>query len=235
MTNKNNEGEKSSGAIDTHPARAPEPVTLVGRYILVEPLDIDHAEDLFAALAREDQEDLLRYTTNPVCTSAQDVAVMIQTKLETDAAQYFAFIDHFTNRILGFGALMRADRDNRVIEIGNLLFTAEMRGRRSGSEAIYLLLRLAFEELGYRRVEWKCDSENLRSRKAALRYGFAFEGVFRQHMIVGGRNRDTAWFSMLDGEWPHRREAFEEWLQTSNFDALGQQTKSLADLIAARS
>ncbi len=123
---------------------------------------------------------------------------------------------------------MRIEPEHRVIEVGNILYTRALQRTRGATEAMYLLARHVFEELGYRRYEWKCDALNEASRRAALRLGFTFEGVFRQHMIVKGRNRDTAWFSMLDCEWPVRKAAFERWLDPSNFDADGRQRSKLS-------
>ena len=123
---------------------------------------------------------------------------------------------------------LRIDPAHRVIEVGNIIFTPALQRSRGATEAMYLMARHAFEDLGYRRYEWKCNALNQPSRRAALRLGFVFEGIFRQHMIVKGRNRDTAWFSMLDSEWPLRKASFEQWLAPSNFDPAGRQKLSLA-------
>jgi RimJ/RimL family protein N-acetyltransferase len=136
-------------------------------------------------------------------------------------------------RALGMASFLRIDPDNGVIEIGHIWFAPELQRTHKSTEAIYLMTATAFNELGYRRLEWKCDSLNVPSRKAADRFGFTFEGIFRQHMIVKGRNRDTAWFSMTDGEWPLRRAAFEAWLSPENFDEKGRQRRSLAALRAS--
>ncbi len=125
---------------------------------------------------------------------------------------------------------MRIDPANRVIEVGNIIFTPALQRSCGATEAMYLMARHVFEDLGYRRYEWKCNAFNQPSRRAALRLGFVFEGVFRQHMIVKGRNRDTAWFSMLDSEWPLRKASFEQWLAPSNFDPAGRQILSLSTL-----
>ena len=125
---------------------------------------------------------------------------------------------------------MRIEPVHRVIEVGNILFTPSLQRTRGATEAQYLLARHAFDDLRYRRYEWKCNARNEPSRRAALRFGFTFEGIFRQHMIVKGRNRDTAWFSMVDSDWPARRAAFERWLSPRNFDDAGRQKVSLMSL-----
>jgi RimJ/RimL family protein N-acetyltransferase len=127
-------------------------------------------------------------------------------------------------------ALMRIEPEHPVIEVGSILYTPALQRTRGATETMYLLARHVFEELGYRRYEWKCNALNEASRRAALRLGLTFEGIFRQHMIVKGRRRDTAWFSMLDCEWPVRKAGFERWLDPSNFDANGQQKSSLSVL-----
>jgi RimJ/RimL family protein N-acetyltransferase len=125
---------------------------------------------------------------------------------------------------------MRIEPIHRVIEIGHIMYSTGLQRTAGATEAMYLMSRHVFEELGYRRFEWKCNALNAPSRRAALRLGFAFEGIFRQHMIVKGHNRDTAWFSMLDSEWPARKQAFERWLHPSNFDDMGRQKASLSVL-----
>jgi RimJ/RimL family protein N-acetyltransferase len=123
--------------------------------------------------------------------------------------------------------------EHGVIEIGHIWFAPRLQRTRAATEAIYLMARHSFDDLGYRRLEWKCDALNEPSRRAADRFGFTFEGVFRQHMVVKGRNRDSAWFSILDGEWPRIRSAFEAWLAPENFDADGRQRQSLAAVRAS--
>ena len=142
-------------------------------------------------------------------------------------------IDNASGGPVGYQTLMRIDAANRVIEIGNVLYTPAMQRTIGATEAQYLFAAYVFDTLGYRRYEWKCNDLNAPSKRAAQRLGFTFEGVFRQHLIVKGRNRDTAWFSMLDSEWPLRRAAFERWLAPDNFDAAGRQRVSLANLNSA--
>lgn len=142
---------------------------------------------------------------------------------------YHAVVDVETGRAEGRVSFMRMDPANGVIETGAILFGPRLARSRGATEAIYLQARHVFDDLGYRRLEWKCDAENAPSRRAALRFGFVYEGIFRQHMVIKGRNRDTAWFAMLDHEWPARKAAFEAWLDPANFDAQGRQVRPLAD------
>jgi RimJ/RimL family protein N-acetyltransferase len=131
---------------------------------------------------------------------------------------------------LGQASYLRIEPEHGVIEIGHIALGPELQRTPAATEAMYLLARHAFDDLGYRRLEWKCDALNARSRRAAERLGFTFEGIFRQHMIVKGRNRDSAWFSIIDREWPERRAAFEAWLDPANFDATGRQLKPLREV-----
>jgi RimJ/RimL family protein N-acetyltransferase len=140
---------------------------------------------------------------------------------------FFAIVERNSGRAVGYAAYLRIEPAHRVIEVGGIVFTPALQRTAGATEAMYLMARHAFEDLGYRRYEWKCDARNSPSRRAALRFGFTFEGLFRQHMIVKGRNRDTAWFSMLDGEWPDRQARFDRWLAPSNFDEAGTQRTRL--------
>jgi len=146
---------------------------------------------------------------------------------------FFTVIDRATGAPRGMVSYMRMDPANGAIEIGNIWFAPALQRTRQSTEAIYLLARHVFEDLGYRRLEWKCDSKNAPSRRAAERFGFAYEGVFRQHMVIKDRNRDTAWFGMTDGDWPRCKAAFEAWLSDANFDAQGRQRHTLAELRAS--
>jgi RimJ/RimL family protein N-acetyltransferase len=139
-------------------------------------------------------------------------------------------MDHALGQAAGYACYLRIDEAHRCMEVGDILFTPAIQRTRAATEAMYLMAKHAFEELGYRRYEWKCNALNEPSKRAAVRLGFAYEGTFRQHLIVKGRNRDTAWFAMLDAEWPARKAAFERWLDPSNFDAAGRQRRSLSSL-----
>src|SRR5947208_6145911 len=150
-------------------------------------------------------------------------------RVQLDDPYSYAIIDA-SGHAVGIATLMEIRPAMRVIEVGNILYSPALRRTPLGTEAQYLLARYAFETLGYRRYEWKCDALNARSRGAALRYGFVYEGTFRQHLIAKGRNRDNAWFSILDSEWPARKTAFERWLAPGNFDVAGRQKTSLSAL-----
>jgi RimJ/RimL family protein N-acetyltransferase len=153
--------------------------------------------------------------------------------VKLDDPYSYAIIDR-AGQAVGIATLMEIRPAMRVIEVGNIVYSPSLQRKPLGTEAQYLLARYIFETLGYRRYEWKCNALNAPSRRAALRYGFVFEGILRQHMIAKGRNRDTAYYSMLDSEWPARRAAFERWLAPDNFDAGGKQRVSLSELSAVR-
>ena len=144
--------------------------------------------------------------------------------------QIYAGLDQASGRALGLLSYLRITPQDGCIEIGHIAFGAALQRTPGATEAVYLLARQAFDGLGYRRFEWKCDARNQRSQRAAARFGFRYEGLFRQHRVVKGQNRDTAWYAILDGEWPACRSAFERWLATDNFDAGGQQRERLAAL-----
>jgi RimJ/RimL family protein N-acetyltransferase len=148
---------------------------------------------------------------------------------------FFAILDRASGTAVGYAAYMRIEPAHRVIEVGSILYTSQLQRTPLATEAMYVTARHVFEDLGYRRYEWKCNALNAPSRGAALRFGFTFEGIFRQHMIVKGRNRDTAWFSMLDSEWPARKASFERWLDPSNFGPDGRQKVALSVLNNASS
>ena len=214
--------------VDTKPAQKPGPVILEGRYGRVEKLDA--ARDgaaLWAAVKGHDE--LWPYMGYGPFADEKTFAAWLSERPALEDPYSYAIIDK-AGRAVGIATLMETRPAMRVIEVGHIVYTPPLQRTPLATEAQYLLAKYVFETLGYRRYEWKCNALNAPSRRAALRYGFTFEGVFRQHLIVKGRNRDTAWFSMLDSEWPARREAFERWLAPENFDAQGKQRVSLADL-----
>lgn len=219
--------------IDASPARLPGRVTIEGRYVVLVPLDPKiHADALWEKTRGEENEHLWLYMAYGPFPDREAFCADLEHKASTQDPLFFAILDKASGSAAGYAALMRMEPAHRCIEVGNILFTPAFQRTRGATEAMYLMARHVFEDLGYRRYEWKCNALNQPSRRAALRLGFTFEGVFRQHMIVKGRNRDTAWFSMLDTEWPARKLAFERWLHPSNFDADGRQKSSLSAFIS---
>jgi RimJ/RimL family protein N-acetyltransferase len=216
-------------SLSTLPAPWPSRVTLAGRVVRLEPLDADaHTEALFPAIHGPSNEQVWRYLADGPYDRREELHAALARKAVADDAVFFAIVDASSNRAMGYASYMRIDPPNRVIEVGNVLFTPALQSTTGATEAMYLMARHAFDDLGYRRYEWKCNALNEPSRRAAVRLGFTYEGVFRQHMIIKGANRDTAWYAMLDTEWPDRKRVFEEWLSPSNFDAAGRQKRTLA-------
>ncbi len=214
------------------PRPRPERRAHEGRTIRLEPLDAArHGDALFEAGPTLDA--LLRYLPERPFPDRASFQPWLDKASASEDPMFFAVVDRATGRAEGRLSLMRMDPAHGVIETGHLLFGPWLGQTRGATEAIYLLARHVFDDLGYRRFEWKCNDRNEPSKRAALRFGFSFEGVFRQHMVIKGENRDTAWYSIVDDEWPARRRAFERWLDPSNFDAGGRQRLSLAALNAA--
>ncbi|MGC2615723.1 MAG: GNAT family protein [Terracidiphilus sp.] len=196
---------------------------------MLAPLDAQwHNAALWNAVQGHDE--VWTYLADGPYRSEADLAAALQEKQASSSAVFLAIVPKTTGEIAGYASYMRMDPVNGVIEVGNILFAPSLQRTIAATEAMYLMARHVFEDLGYRRYEWKCNANNQPSRRAAARLGFTFEGIFRQHMVVKGQNRDTAWFSMLDSEWPARKAAFEAWLDPSNFDANGRQIKSLKQL-----
>jgi RimJ/RimL family protein N-acetyltransferase len=217
----------------TTPAPRPGPVTLKGRYGRLEKLKPDHAEDLWAAFAGHDRLWTYISTDGPFASFAE-FAPFIAMRAAAEDPYAYAIVD-LSDRVVGYVTLLRIEPKHRVIEVGHVLYSPAVQKTPLGTETQYLLARYVFDTLGYRRHEWKCDALNAPSRRAALRYGFVYEGTFRQNMITKeGRNRDVAWYSMLDSEWPARKANFERWLTPDNFDGEGRQKISLAALNSVR-
>jgi RimJ/RimL family protein N-acetyltransferase len=219
--------------VDTTPAQRPGSVTLKGRYGRLEKLEARHAADLWKVFAGHDEVWTYISTDGPFASEAA-FSAFIAMRAAADDPYAYAVID-LADRAVGYLTLLRIEPAMRVIEVGHVLYSPALQRTPLGTETQYLLARYAFETLGYRRYEWKCNALNAASRHAALRYGFTYEGTFRQHLIVKGRNRDNAWFSMLDSEWPARKANFERWLAPENFDSEGRQKVSLTALNAATS
>lgn len=212
------------------PRQAPPRTPMAGRFCRLEPLAAEHARVLHEANALD--RDGRNWTYLPYGPFADDSAyrAWVEASARQDDPLFFTVIDA-SGHPVGVASFMRVDRANGVIEIGHLNFSPLMQRTPVATEAIFLMLRRAFDELGYRRCEWKCDSLNAPSRAAALRFGFTYEGLFRQAVVVKGRNRDTAWYSIVDSEWPRIRDGFERWLAPHNFDADGQQRERLLALM----
>ncbi|WP_319932289.1 GNAT family N-acetyltransferase [Lichenihabitans sp. Uapishka_5] len=194
------------------------------------PLSPHHAAELFASVGGQDKAWLWDYMPDGPFEDLGAFRDMIAQKAASEDPLFFTIMDQNTGRAVGYAALMRIDPAQRTIEVGNIMLSPAIQRSAGATEALFLLARTVFDDLGYRRYEWKCNALNAPSRRAAERLGFSFEGVFRQHMIVKGRNRDTAWFSMLDHEWPAIKAGFEAWLLPDNFRADGQQVQSLSEL-----
>jgi RimJ/RimL family protein N-acetyltransferase len=213
------------------PRQRPERRVLEGRRVWLEPLDpARHGADLFAASTVEDAQERFRWLAEYPPRSRAEFDGWMDRAAASEDPLHFAVVDRHKGRAVGRQTLMRIDAVNGVIETGNIYWGPELSRSAAATEALFLFASYIFDELGYRRFEWKCNDRNEPSKKAALRFGFRFEGVFRQHMIVKGENRDTAWFAMIDREWPDLRAAFEHWLAPANFDSEGRQRERLEAL-----
>lgn len=209
------------------PRPRPEAVVLEGRYARLEPLEEGHREELYAAGAGAENRARFDYLLEPQPESVDDTHEWIRDVNANAEPIWFAVIDRSSGRCEGRQALLNIKPEHGTIELGGIYYGPAIARTRVATEAVFLHLRYAFQTLGYRRFEWKCNDRNNASKRAAERFGFAFEGVFRQHMVVKGASRDTAWYSIIDSEWPALRQAYERWLQPSNFDADGRQLEKL--------
>jgi RimJ/RimL family protein N-acetyltransferase len=217
----------------TEPAKLPDHASmnagLHGERVTLVPLDAEaHAAALYEAVKGHPELWLYLFDDEPA-----DEAVFkanLARKAGKSDPFFLTILDNATGLPLGMASYMRIEPRHRVIEVGSILFSPKLQRTAQATETMYLMARHAFEDLGYRRYEWKCNALNEPSRRAALRLGFSFEGIFRQHMIVKGKSRDTAWFAMLDEEWPVISRALRAWLSPVNFDDQGRQVRSLADI-----
>jgi RimJ/RimL family protein N-acetyltransferase len=218
--------------VATGTAQRPQRATLAGRLVNIVPLDpVVHGNSLYEGSHGPGRDQLWLYLwEGPFPTRAAFDADLERKKTSEDPL-YFSILDRASGLAQGHAAYLRIEPRQRVIEVGAILYTPRLQRTAAATEAMYLMAKHVFEDMGYRRYEWKCDALNEPSRRAAVRLGFSFEGVFRQHMIVKGRNRDTAWYAMLDSEWPARKAAFERWLDPANFDEQGKQKTSLSRLM----
>jgi RimJ/RimL family protein N-acetyltransferase len=218
-----------SGAVgrpvpEWRPAQVPASRPLDGRWVTVTPLSVEAAPALWEVF-REDTPDTWTYMSYGPFSGRDEIRHLVEGWMGSNDPLFFSFdVDGVPQ---GWGAYLRIDPGMGSIEVGHLAFGPGLRRTRAATEAMYLMAREAFD-LGYRRYEWKCDALNIASRRAAERLGFTYEGTFRQHMVYKGRNRDTAWYSIVDTEWPRVRWAMEQWLEPSNFDEKGRQIEPLA-------
>ena len=214
--------------IDATEATFPRPVDLNGRYAHLTPIiPGQHADELYSQTGTREHDHLWSYLFDGPFEDRDAYHAYLERLSTAVDPVSFAIVEAPTQRAVGICKLMRIEPRHRVIEVGGILFAPALQRTRAATDAMYLLARHVFEDLGYRRYEWKCNSLNEPSRRAALRLGFSFEGIFRQHMIIKGHSRDTAWYAMLDHEWPSRKAEFERWLSPDNFDAAGVQRSPL--------
>lgn len=215
------------------PRPRPERKAIEGRYVRLEPLSAaGHGDGLFTAATEGDADDRFRWLGDVTPGSRAEFRSWLEKAEASEDPLFFTVIDTASGEPVGRQTLMRIDPAYGVIEIGNIHWGPRMQRSRLSTEAQYLFARYVFDELGYRRYEWKCNDRNEPSKRAAVRFGFNPEGLFRQHMVVKGENRDTAWFSIIDTEWPALKAAYEAWLDPSNFDAGGKQKRRFEDIRA---
>lgn len=209
----------------------PQNVTLKGNNVAVETWDrTKHQDDLWFALNIGDANKLMQYFPDDPFAGAQDFGTWLEGYNTSGLFSTMVFRCNETGKLVGMASYMHIDGKNGSIEVGAVAHGPQMSRSKMSTEAHYLMARYVFDELGYRRYEWKLNNENKPSHRAAKRFGFTFEGLFRQHIVSKGQNRDTAWYSMIDGEWAQRKAGFEAWLSDYNFDAAGQQIKTLEEI-----
>jgi len=218
---------------DWKPVARPSRQPMTGRFCRLEPIDIDrHAGDLFAAFSHDREGRIWTYLPyGPLASEAAVRDWMAKVCLGDDPL-FHAIVDGTTGQAQGVASYLRIEPAVGSIEVGHINFSPLLQRQAAATEAMYLMMRRVFEELGYRRYEWKCDALNAGSCRAATRLGFSYDGLFRQATVYKGRNRDTAWYSILDGDWPALRAAYEGWLAPENFDADGRQKASLGSFMA---
>ena len=227
----NEYGQMIGEPVDDTPGDLPSLVRIEGQYTILEALSVEkHAKDLLAVYGSDSPRDMWTYLFQEPVADMEELVSLLNQMLARKNRFYYTIIDKVTGKALGTFSLMRIDQANRVVEVGAVTFSPALKQTRMGTEAHYLLARYVFEELNYRRYEWKCDAFNLPSRKAAERLGFVYEGTFRQTVIYKGRTRDTDWLSMIDKDWPQVKARLETWLAPKNFDKNGRQYKSLREL-----
>jgi RimJ/RimL family protein N-acetyltransferase len=228
----NHLGQPIGFPVDGWTARdRPAQTPMIGRYCRVEPVDPErHARDLYAANSEDRDGRMWTYLPWGPYAGFEDYLAGLKTGLLRDNFITCAVIDARSGKAVGVASYLNINQAAGSIEVGGIAYSPLLQRKPAGTEAMFLMMRRVFDELGYRRYEWKCNALNAPSRAAAQRYGFRFEGIFRQADVVKGRNRDTAWFSITDSEWPAIKAAFERWLDPANFDGDGEQRESLSTL-----
>jgi RimJ/RimL family protein N-acetyltransferase len=213
------------------PRPRPERITLNGRYVRLEPLNVViHGDGLYAAATEGDAAGRFRWLPDNTPPTREAFNIWLAEAEKNEDMLFFAVVDQITGVALGRQTLMRIDPAHGVIETGNIHWGPKMQRSPRSTEALFLHAAYVFDMLGYRRFEWKCNNDNVPSKVAAVRFGFSFEGIFRNHMVTKGANRDTAWYAMIDDDWPVIKQAFELWLAPNNFDSTGNQIKRLEEL-----
>jgi len=236
MTQRINEfgqpiGQEVSG---WQPVARPDHSAMEGRFCRVEALDVArHAKDLFAAYSQGETGGLWTYIPVGPFETFEGLQAWLEAGCASQDPLFYALIERETGRAVGIASYLRITPDFGVIEVGNIVFSPRLQKTPMATEVMFLMMQQAFNTLGYRRYEWKCDALNAPSRRAAARLGFAYDGLFRQALVYKGRNRDTAWFSILDKDWPAIERGFLSWLEAANFDEKGTQKRALSDLIKA--
>ncbi|MFE0019019.1 GNAT family N-acetyltransferase [Mesorhizobium sp. NPDC059054] len=216
------------------PRPRPERKVLEGRYVRLEPLDAArHGDGLFEASSVSDADGRFRWLPEFAPEKRQDFQPWLDKAQASADPLYFAVIDKASGRVAGRQTLMRIEPAHGVIEIGHIYWGPLVARKPAATEAQFLFAQYAFDDLGYRRYEWKCNNNNAPSKRAAERFGFKFEGIFRQNLVIKGENRDTTWYSIIDKEWPALKKAYEAWLDPENFDEKGQQKRRLEDFQAS--
>lgn len=226
--------EKFGPIVPDTPAKPPTyNITLKGQHVTMVPVHVDHASDLYEQVSGPSNVSLFDYLFDEPPASVSELQASFRHKRETSNPWTYTILLNATGKAVGNASLMRMDLSNRVIEIGSILYAPCLQRTAAATEVQYLFASYVFDTLGFRRYEWKCNALNAPSKRAAVRLGFVYEGTFRQHMVARGRNRDTAWFAVIDGEWPVVKKGYEAWLGTGNFDAEGKQKRSLEECRAS--
>jgi RimJ/RimL family protein N-acetyltransferase len=212
----------------------PSRIPMEGRFCRIEPLDAErHLDDLFEAYSVDTDGRLWTYMVDGPFNSIDELRGWMETACTSDDPLFHALVDLTTGKAVGMAAYMRISPKVGVIEVGSISYSMRIQRTPAATEAMFLMMSRVFNELGYRRYEWKCDSLNAASRRAAERLGFRFDGLFKQSVVYKGRNRDTAWYSILDRDWPPIEKAYTSWLDADNFDEDGQQKRKLQELMAS--